>query len=144
MARVGSTTNRHIERLETRRMKFVSRALTAVAAQSVDNPALRCPRPDSYVSIPWQGGRAMQTARRRRDKPAVGTARNNGVQRDEEDCVIVEIPGTLAHVRDSDMAVWLREWTSLLGTPLACSGRASLPVKTSSPEQSTRKSRGCS
>jgi hypothetical protein len=55
-SRVGSTTDRHIESLETRTMKFVSRALTAVAAQSVDNPAMPCPRPDSYVSIPWEGG----------------------------------------------------------------------------------------
>ena len=48
----------------------------------------------------------------------MGTARNNRVQRDEEDCVIAEIPGTLAHVQGSNMAVWLREWMLLLGSPI--------------------------
>jgi hypothetical protein len=106
-------------------MRNVLRALTAVAAQSVD-PAL-CPahapthtcRSRGSEDVPYKRRVAQEISLPWEPLETIGSKEMKKIALSRRFLVC-----TLAHVRDSDAAGWLREWMLFLGspiTPLACS-----------------------
>ena len=114
-------------------------ALTAVAAQSVD-PAL-CPAHAPTHTCRSRGSEDVPYKRRVAQEISLPWEPLETIGSKE----MKKIALSRAHVQGSNMAVWLREWMLLLGspiTPLALQRveQACLSRLPSSPEQSTRKS----